>query len=46
MDEAVKIRELMKAKGKGITTETKFTCEICTKPFDNESEWLKYLSRL
>lgn len=37
LDEAVKNRESMKANG--IKTETQFTCEICSKPFDNESEY-------
>lgn len=37
LDEAVKIRESMKSKS--IETNTKFTCEICSKPYDNESEY-------
>lgn len=37
LDEAVKIRESMKSKG--INVDTMFTCEICSKPFHNESKY-------
>lgn len=35
LDEAVKIRESMKCKTE---TATMFACEICSKPFENESK--------